>query len=417
MLLKRAITPKIEASLKRGKSILLLGPRQTGKTTLVKSLQHDLYITLMHPSILQKYESHPEILISEIKAQNILLDRKPVVIIDEIQKIPTFTDSIQVLIDEGIAQFIITGSSARKIKNLLPGRVIKYNLTSLSLIELNSFHILDSFLINGSLPEVLVAESQAKPVKSLNDANDLAKPYINLYDESQNGIEDLLRSYVNLYIEEEIRKEALVRNIGSFANFLKLACIESGNTVNFTNISNEIGVSHPTISEYYRILEDCMLVERIEPLSDSITRKRLNKSPKFIIFDLGIKRIGAQEPFNPGVKQMSLLFEQFIGLELCRMLNQLSIQGKLLFWRSHDGPEVDYVINLNGKYVPIEVKWTDKPSRADIKHLLVFKDEYKVSGPSYVICRCHMPMLLADNVFAMPWQDLPKIVEKLISNT
>lgn len=386
MMLKRAITPKIEASLKRGKSILLLGPRQTGKTTLVKKLPHDLYITLMHPGILQKYESRPEILINEVEALKALLGRKPVIIIDEIQKIPTFTDSIQVLIDESVAQFIITGSSARKIKNLLPGRVIKYNLTPLSLIELNSFHELDAFLINGSLPEVLVTEPQ-----------------------SQNAIEDLLKSYVNLYIEEEIRKEALVRNIGTFVNFLKLACIESGNTANFTSISNEIGVSHPTIAEYYRILEDCMLVERIEPLTKSLTRKRLSKSPKYIMFDLGVKRIGAQEPFNPGIKQLSLLFEQFIGLELCRMLNQLSIQGEVLFWRSHDGPEVDFVIDLNGNYVPIEVKLTDKPSMADIRHLLLFKEEYNVTGPCYVICRCSMPMLLANNVFALPWQDLPKI--------
>ncbi len=414
MLLNRAITPKIEASLQRGKSILLLGPRQTGKTTLVKQLSHDIYITLMHPNALQKYESSPEIFIREIEAQKILLGRKPVVIIDEIQRIPTFTDSIQVLIDDNLAQFIITGSSARKIKNLLPGRVVKYNLTPLSLLELNSFHLLEAFLINGSLPEVLVTESQVIPIQSQNEIKRVADLYIDLYDQSQGQIEELLISYVNLYIEEEIRKEALVRNIGSFVNFLKLACIESGHTANFTNISNEIGVTHPTISEYYRILEDCMLVERIEALTTGTTRKRLNKSPKYIMFDLGVKRIGAQEPFNPGVKQLSLLFEQFIGLELCRMVNQLSIQAEVLFWRSHDGPEVDYVINLNGKYLPIEVKWTDKPNMSDIKHLLLFKEEYNVSDPCYVICRCNAPMLLADNVFAMPWQDLPNIMQKFI---
>ncbi len=256
--------------------------------------------------------------------------------------------------------------------------------------------ILTKNLVNGSLPKILSIESEGETI------------------EQQNAVEELLSSYVNLYIEEEIRKEALVRNVGSFTNFLKLACIESGNIVNFTKISNEIGVSHQTIAEYYRILEDCMLVEKIQPLTTSVTRKKLSKSPKYILFDLGVKRLGADEPFNPGTKQLSVLFEQFIGLELCRILQQLSIPAKVLFWRSHDGPEVDYVIELNGEYLPIEIKWTDKPSAADIKHLLLFRAEYNVRGVCYVICRCNMPMLLADDIFAMPWQELPKIIEKFL---
>lgn len=385
MWLKRLITPRVQAAIARGKSILMLGPRQTGKTSLVKTLAHDLYITLMNPHTLQKYEANLTSFILEIKAQQKLLNRKLIVIVDEIQKIPDFTDSIQVLIDEGIAQFIITGSSARKIKNLLPGRVIKYNLAPLSLQELNGESLnLESLLVNGSLPEIYNTKSQ-------------------------DDINELLDSYVNLYIEEEIRKEALVRNIGSFTNFLRLACIESGNIVNFRKISVEIGVVHQTIAEYYRILEACMLVIRIEPLTISQTRKRLTKAPKFLLFDLGVKRIGAQEPANPGVRQFAFLFEQFIGLELYKMLQQMIPGGRLLFWRSHDGPEIDYVIELQGKYIPIEVKWSDKPNHADIKHIQVFRSEYPVYTQSYVICRCDAPMLLADNVMALPWWQLHNV--------
>jgi predicted AAA+ superfamily ATPase len=387
MWLKRVITPKIEATLARGKSILLLGPRQTGKTTLVKKLKHDLYITLMHPAALQKYESTPALLNAEIQAQNKLLGRKPLVIIDEIQKIPNLTDAIQVMIDEGVAQFVVTGSSARKIKNLLPGRVIKYELTPLSLLEMDDeISDLEEFLVNGSLPEVYTTKIQSE-------------------------IEELLSSYVNLYIEEEIRKEALVRNIAGFTNFLKLACIESGNIVNLRKISTDIGVSHQTIGEYYRILEDCMLVERIDALSISTTRKRLTKSAKYIIFDTGVRRLGAHESVNPAIKQQAFLFEQFIGLEIIRLMQQIGVQGKLMFWRSHDGPEVDYVIDGNGLYVPIEVKWTDKPNHSDIKHLLTFRREYKVKKFGYVICRCSAPMLLAEDIFAMPWQELPNIIK------
>ncbi|MFM8454222.1 MAG: ATP-binding protein [Gammaproteobacteria bacterium] len=385
----RVLAPKLEAALERGKSILLLGPRQTGKTTLVKKLKHDKYITLMHPAVLQKYESNPSILIEETKAQQKSLARKPVIILDEVQKVPTITDCIQILIDDGIAQFIITGSSARKIKNLLPGRVIKYTLAPLNLLELDTETInLESILVNGSLPEVYNTKKQE-------------------------DINELLHSYVSLYLEEEIRKEALVRNIGNFSNFLKLACIESGNLVHLRNIGDEIGVSHQTISDYYDILLDCMLVEKIEPLTKSITRKRLTKSPKFIMFDLGIKRFGANEPFNPGQKQLSLLFEQFIGLELSRMIRQNNLRTDLLFWRSHDGPEIDFILSHDNTYTPIEVKWTENPSQKDLRHIISFNQEYAVTGLSYIICRCDAPRLLADNVLALPWQNLPQVFKNI----
>lgn len=227
MWIKRAITPKIEEVLARGKSILLFGPRQCGKTSLVKKLHHDLYITLMDPNSLRRYELNPGAFLQEIKAKKEILGKKPVVIIDEIQKIPDFTDGIQVLIDEQIAQFIITGSSARKIKNLLPGRVIKFTLSPLSLLEIEPQNLdLNKVLINGTLPEIYTNDSQ---------------DYIN----------DLLNTYVNVYIEEEIRKEALVRNIKAFTNFFRFACIESGNTINLSKISADVGVSHHTITEYY----------------------------------------------------------------------------------------------------------------------------------------------------------------------
>ena len=338
MWVKRAITPKIEATLVRGKSVLLFGPRQCGKTFLVKKLAHDLYITLMDPNLLRKYELNPGAFLQEVKAKKEALGRKPVVIIDEVQKIPDFTDGIQVLIDEQVAQFIITGSSARKINNLLPGRVIKFRLAPLSMLETDPQHLdLNKVLINGSLPEI----------------------YIN---NSQDYINDLLNTYVNVYIEEEIRKEALVRNIMAFSNFFQLACIESGNTVNLSKISADVGVSHHTIMEYYNILRDCMLITSIQPLTITDSRKRLTKSAKHLLCDLGVKRSGADESDRPNIQQLSLLFEQYIGLEISRMLEALNIQAKLFFWRSHDGPEVDYVIAFDNQYIPIEVKWTNNPS-------------------------------------------------------
>lgn len=383
MLINRAITPKIIETLKRGKSILLFGPRQSGKTTLVKHLEHDLYITLMNPDAVRSYGNNKSSLIAEAKALQNELNRKPIIIIDEVQKIPNITDSIQVLIDEGIAQFIITGSSARKIKNLLPGRVIKYDLSSLSLLEIETEN-LEDLLVNGSLPEVYLTENQRYK-------------------------DELLKTYVDVYIEEEIRKEALVRNIGSFTDFVKMACIESGNTVNFSKISEDVGVAHHTISDYYTILEECLLVDRIPALTKSATRKRLTKAPKYIISDLGIKRIGADEPSKFSRQQMASTFEQFVGLELGRIMKQKGLNANLYFWRSHDGPEVDFVVQYNQLYIPIEVKWAETPTTKDIRHLLTFKQEYDVRGRCYVICRCKREQLLADDVFAIPWQEIEKV--------
>lgn len=387
MWINRAITPRIIESLKLGKSILLFGPRQSGKTSLVRRFEHDIYLTLMDPQMLQRYESRPGDLISYIKAARDDLNRRPVVIIDEVQKIPSITDAIQILIDDNVAQFIITGSSARKIKNLLPGRVIKYTLGPLSLLEIDPHKIdLSKTLVNGTLPEIHT-----------------------LLDQKQ--IDDLLQTYVNLYIEEEIRKEALVRNIGAFTNFFRLAAIESGNIINLSRISADIGVNHHTIGEYYAILRECSLLEIIEPITKSTTRKRLTKSPKYIIADLGIKRVGSDEPINPGIKLQANLFEQFIGLELHRMLEQTNIKARVMYWRSHDGPEVDYVIDHQQKHTPIVVKWTDKPTEKDARHLLTFLREYAAStDKAYIICRSPHPMQIAENVTALPWQHLRQVL-------
>lgn len=389
MWIERAITPKIKDTLSRGKSILIFGPRQCGKTSLVKKLKHDIYITLMDPNYLRRYELNPGIFLQEIRAKNMELGKQPIVIIDEVQKIPDFTDGIQVLIDEKVAQFIITGSSARKIKNLLPGRVIKFTLTPLSMLELDTKLLdLQKVLVNGTLPEIYTNTSQ---------------DYIN----------DLLNTYVNVYIEEEIRKEALVRNIQAFTNFFQLACIESGNTVNLSKISTDVGVSHHTIMEYYNILRDCMLINTIEPLTTSNSRKRLTKSNKYILSDLGIKRAGADESDHPNIQHLSMLFEQYIGLEISRCLELLNVHAKLLFWRSHDGPEIDYVIFFNNKYTPIEVKWTNNPNYNDVRHLITFKNEYQIHEFCYLICRCEESRLITDNILAVPWQHLPQIISKL----
>lgn len=380
----RQIEVRFKRALERKKSILLLGPRQTGKTTLIKTLKADLYINLARPSVRQEYEKDPGRLTREVEAMKADF---PLVIIDEVQKVLPLLDAAQDLIDSQAAQFILTGSSARKLRreedaNLLPGRVVILRMDPLLFSELTDLSpSLEELLLYGSLPHIILEKSV------------------------ENREEDLF-SYVTTYLEEEIRSEAFVRNIGAFGNFLKLASMESGLISNFHKLSQDIGVSGTTISEYYQILVDCLVAERIEALSQSRTRKRLIKSSKFLIYDLGVRRIAAGEGRDIPIKYMGGLFEQWVGLELLRIMRTFPQKGSLLFWRDQSGAEVDWIVERDNHYIPVEVKWTTQPSASDARHLHTFLEEYPNSSKAYVICRIPRAQKLMDRVIALPWQEL-----------
>lgn len=380
----RTLEERIRHTLKRGKSVLLLGARQTGKTTLISRFAHDLVVSFVHPDVRQRYEKSPHLLKGEVEALTVKgAGMRPLVILDEVQKVPLILDVVQDLIDREKADFILTGSSARKLRrgvqvNLLPGRVSAFRLDPFSLGEFPAKD-LEERLMYGSLPGILSVE------------------------ETQDREEDL-ESYVTVYLEEEVRAEAVVRNLGHFARFLELAASESGGIVNLRKLSQEIGVSHTTIGAYYQILEDCLIIERVEPLARSKTRKKLTKSEKYLFFDLGVRRLAAREGPKLSRDALGRIFEQFIGLELLR-LSHLSGHGlKIRFWRDPDGPEVDWVVDKDGVYTPIEVKLTANPVAADTRHLEVFLSEHKAARFGFLVCQVPRKVKLSERVFALPWQ-------------
>lgn len=389
--LERLLYPKILAALERGKSVLLLGPRQTGKSTLCEKLQADLAISLLQPKVRQRYEKD----LSQLEHEVIQLAEQskkiPLVIIDEVQKIPSLMDVVQFLIDKKYAQFILTGSSARKLKkhssiNFLPGRVVVLRLDPLLFEELPTTTLrLDSLMLYGSLPGIVLTQH--------NKDRDID-----------------LESYVYAYLEEEIRAEAIVRNLGAFSRFLELAAAESGQLINFNKLSQEIGVAHTTIAAYYEILEDCLIAERIDPLLITKTRRRLNKTPKYLFFDLGIRRKAANEGIKLPNTYQGRLFEQLIGLELIRNARLKDPSNKIRFYRDLDGPEVDWVIEHENSLTPIEVKWTDTPQVSDIRYLQHFQQEHAVKEPGYLVCRIPRRMKLDKNIFAIPWQEIGQLI-------
>jgi len=380
--------------LARGKSVLLLGPRQTGKTTLLKKIPTHKQFTLANPKDRLRYEKEPFVLTAEIeKLAEEMENETPLIVIDEIQKVPILMDAAQDLIDRKIAKFVLTSSSARKLRrggnvNLLPGRVIPLRLDPLTQKELEGQYnyTLNTVLLDGALPEILLQENIEER-------------------------ESLLDAYVSIYLEEEIRAEAIVRDLGHFARFLELAASESGKIVNFTKLSQEVGINHTTIANYYQILEDCLISERVEPIVETKTRRKLSKSQKYMFYDLGVRRVAAREGRQLSREQMGHLFEQYVGLELIRIIRLSQKRYSLKYWRDPAGPEVDWVIDTNDALIPIEVKWTNSPTRNDGKYLHVFLEEYKEAKKGFIICQTPHAMKISQNIYALPWNRIDEVFD------
>ncbi len=386
----RKIENALKSAVARDKSILLLGPRQTGKTTLLNQLSADLSISFIQPPLRLRYEQDLSQLMNEIEAlqRNTTL---PLVIIDEVQKVPLVMDMVQDLIDRNVAKFILTGSSARKLRrsshvNLLPGRVIPLRMTPCIYPEIAYLNpTLENLLIEGSLPKIITLDSFAEKQEWLN-------------------------AYVSIYLEEEVRSEALVRNLGQFARFLELAASVSGKIINYTKLSQEIGIAHTSIAAFYQVLEDCLIVERFEPYLKTKTHRKLTKTHKFIFFDLGVRRLAAKEGRNLPTEFMGHLFEQFIGLELLYYSRYQPQPISIHFWRDLNGPEIDWVIQTPEALIPIEVKWTTTPTMQDAKHLQTFLREYEEASKGYIVCRIPRKMKLSETIYAIPWQDIYTLI-------
>lgn len=389
----RTIATRVRQALERRKSVLLLGPRQTGKTTLLAPLHPDLLLNFLRPEVRQRYERSPHLLGAEVEALGERArGRQPLVALDEVQRVPELVNVVQDLIDRRVARFVLTGSSARKLRrgtgvNLLPGRLLPLRLDPLSLAE-RIPPTLEDALVYGSLPAIALAEDDATR------------------DED-------LRAYTTLYLEEEIRAEALVRNLGRFARFLQLAALEAGGISHFRGIAQELGIVHTTVAGYYEILEDCLIAERIEALSESRTRKKLTKSPRYLFFDLGVRRAAAEEGPRQPARVLGSWFEQFVGLELLRGTRQDSANRKIQFWRDPDGPEVDWIVVAEDRWLPVEVKWSASPSGRDARHLQTFLAEYPKAREGIVVCRTPRRFKIGPHVTAVPWQEIPDVVESL----
>lgn len=381
----RQIEQDLKRQIKKGKSVLLLGPRQVGKTTLCHRFKFDLEINLASIKERLLFERDPERLEKIASASS----KKIFIFIDEIQKVPQLFDSIQVLIDRNKAQFLLTGSSARKIKqqvdfNFAPGRLVNLRLDPLNLREVPID--IESVLSFGQLPAVL---TEADP--------------------EQRELE--LRSYVETYIEEEIRKETRIRSIALFARFIELAALQSGFVSNFTEISKEIGPTVVTIQSYFQLLEDTLFVDRVDPYTKGSSRKKLTKSSRYLFFDMGVRRILAEEPKKASQDRKGHLFEHLIGNEIMRWTRTSGRGAKLYFWRDPDGPEIDWLVDYEGQLLPIEVKLGSEPGKKSVRHIRTFFDEYPSAKSGVVVSTSDIKYSLDKRIRVIPYQDLHSILD------
>lgn len=401
-MIPRNLKNELRETIEHRHSLFLFGPRQTGKTTLLNDLSRHfekrMEYSFLDVSLRQRTEKHPETFRREIE-----LEKPDVVIIDEVQKVPKILDEVQWLIDTHKLVFLITGSSARKLKrkgvNLLAGRAITYRLDPFDLEERGAFtrqpnhpDTLKRILTYGDMPEIALLVEENK---------------INL-------VENLLRSYVETFLEEEIRQETLIRKVGVFGNFLRLAAEMSGKILSLRELSQDIGVVHPTITSFFTILQDCMIVEKISPLLPSSCRRRLAKASRYLFFDIGVRNAASELLASNGVDNVEWgnRFEQWVGLMLHRYYRSRNLRGKLFYWRDLNGPEVDWVVEINNRWIPVEVKLSSVPQQKHIRHLLTFLKEYgDKASTGYLVYTGERPMKMAENIIALPWSRLYEVFD------
>ncbi|MDE0227897.1 MAG: AAA family ATPase [Spirochaetaceae bacterium] len=328
--------------------MFLFGPRSTGKTTLLRA-QFDAraIVNLLRSSEYLPLAENPSRL-REIVAESradVAID-PPVVVIDEIQKLPALLDEVHDLIETQRIHFVLSGSSGRRLKrsgvNLLAGRAWQANLFPLTSAEIPDFN-LGRYLLHGGLPQV----------------------YDSDYPEEE------LDAYVNTYLREEIRGEALVHNFVHFARFLNVAAVCNGQQLNFANVSRDTGVPATSVRSYFDILADTFIGFLVQPWRGS--RRKAVATAKFYFFDVGVanflRGIGT---LHRNSSEYGIAFEHFIAMELRSYVSYRRLRSDLTYWRTQSGAEVDFLV---GSAAAIEVKASVRVSDRDLRGLRALADE------------------------------------------
>lgn len=329
-----------------GDSFFLWGARQTGKTTWLLDQYPDCkFYDLLRPTEFERLLRNPELLSQELDGCN----ENDIVIIDEIQKLPQLLDEVHYLMQRKGIRFILSGSSARKLKrvgtNLLGGRASREQMYPLVSAEIPDFDLIRA-VNNGMIPRHYMVQNPRQR----------------------------LRGYIGVYLDEEIRAEALARNLNTFSHFLEVAAKCDGEMVVYKNIAQDCGIDHRTVKEYFSILEETLIGYFIPAFTNSNKRRAIS-SPRFYFFDVGVANyLTHRSNMQPGSDDFGHAFEHFIIQELVAYIGYTQSDEKLSYWRTSSGYEVDAVIG-NGR-VAIEIKSSQEVKSRHLHGLKAFQEEF-----------------------------------------
>ena len=327
-------------------AMFLFGGRQVGKSTLLRErFPKAVYIDLLNSEVRNRFRQHPE----EFRESLLRLPPETLVIVDEIQKVPDLLDEVHWLMVNNGLFFILSGSSARKLKksgaNNLGGRAIPETLFPLVSAEIPDYD-LERAIQNGMIPRhYMVANARNR-----------------------------LKSYIELYLQEEILEEAAVRKVDDFVRFLEVAAISDCEILNYDNVATDCGVSANTVKAYYQILCDTLLGFEV-PAYRKVIKRKLTKSPRFYFFDVGIANyLTGRHHLAPKTPEYGHAFEHLVLQEIVAYLGYKNSDEELTYWHTYDDVEVDAVIG--DARVAIEIKSTETVQASHKKGLAEFAKEH-----------------------------------------
>jgi uncharacterized protein len=368
--MRKIIQRALELKLPPRTSAFLWGPRRVGKSFWIRQTFPDAtLIDLLKSDVFREYASRPALL------RERLAGKRGVVVIDEVQKVPALLDEVHWLIENTRLSFLLSGSSARKLRrghaNLLAGRARRRQLVPFLWREVGEFN-LERAMMTGFLPPHFLSREPAEE----------------------------LRAYVGDYLREEIAAEALVQNLPAFSEFLRVAALTSSELINYTNVARETGVSAKVVRTYFDILEDTYLGFRIPPWRRA-KQRRLIETEKFFLFDVGVANHLARRTPKRGSPDFGKSFEHYVLMELRGYQVYRQPDLEIAFWRTAAGQEVDFV--LGDMRVAIEVKAGSRVHDGDLRGLRTLAEESRVRH-RLVVCLEDEPRRLADGIEVVPWR-------------
>jgi predicted AAA+ superfamily ATPase len=349
----------LNIDLPKRQSTFLWGPRKTGKTTYLKSkFPHSIVYDFLQTDLFFEFSKRPSLLREQLLAKGNKLLNYPV-ILDEVQKIPQILDEVHWLIENTGLNFILCGSSARKLKrgkvNLLGGRAWRYEMFPLVTAELKNWNLL-TILNRGLIPSHYLQEEYKKTLKS----------------------------YIQDYLKEEVFAEGLTRNIPAFSRFFDAMGYSHGELTNYLNISRDCGVDSKTVREYYHILVDTLMGTMVEPFKKRHSRQVISKAPKFYLFDVGIAGVTTKRHLEEEKGELfGKAFEHFILMEIVAFNSYNEVDFEINFWRTKSGLEVDFI--LGSGEVAIEVKGASRVEKRNLQPLKAFIEEHS-PRKAFVVC-------------------------------